>query len=116
MNLTIAIAKDPHEVYGDMNQIPEGKSEKGNSILDNDWKLECIESLNEILDKLKGADGKEAIEAANHIEMAISTLDPQNDESKKIQEEDKAEGGEEDVTAMEDTKKKSDYMDKFQDD
>lgn len=111
MDITIAIAKQPKDYMGyeDKPEMPD-KKESGNSILDNDWKMECIKQLKEVLDKLKEGDGKEMMEAADHIEMAISVLDNGSDKSEEAMDD-------EDIEEMESSKESSDdYMSKFQKD
>lgn len=109
MDITIAIAKQPKDLMGyEEKSRPEEKS--GDSILDNDWKMECIKQLKEVLDKLKEGDGKEVMEAADHIEMAMSILDNSSDKSEEVMEDS-------DVEEMESSKESSDdYMSKFQKD
>ena len=107
MNLTIAISKDPE----DMKNFPIEKEEKeeGNSILSNDWKIDCIKTLEEVMSKLEDGDGKEAMQAAEHIQMAIEILDPQSDKADKdidTQEED------DNIEGMQ-QKKDEDYVEKM---
>ena len=107
MNLTIAISKDPE----DMKNFPIEKEEKeeGNSILSNDWKIDCIKTLEEVMSKLEDGDGKEAMQAAEHIQMAIEILDPQSDKADK---EIDTKEEEENIEGMQ-QKKDEDYVEKM---
>lgn len=107
MNLTIAISKDPEGNFP--MEKEEVKKEVGNSILSNDWKIDCIKTLEEVMSKLEGGDGKEAIQAAEHIQMAIEILDTQSDKADKdidTKEE------EENIEGMQ-QKKDEDYVEKM---
>jgi len=108
MNLTIAISKDPE----DIKNFPIEKEEKevGNSILSNDWKIDCIKTLEEVMSKLESGDGKEAIQAAEHIQMAIEILDPESDKADKEIKDTKEE--DENIEGMQ-QKKDEDYVEKM---
>lgn len=108
MDITIAIAKQPKDLMAEDKQVEDIAEEQGSSVLDNDWKKTCLQKVDEIEGLLKGADGKEVIEAMEHLEMIRDILSSDGDEDNK--EDD-------DVKEMEDSKEdKDDYMSRFQKD
>ncbi len=108
MNLTIAISKDPEGNFP--MEKEEVKKEEGNSILSNDWKIDCIKTLEGVMEKLQSGDGKEAIQAAEHIQMAIEILDPQSDKADKEMDDTKEQDA--NIEGMQ-QKKDEDYVEKM---